>query len=238
MRKQIYIVDGRYREDISRLLGKDGTVLPSVRCENLAEPVSYHPDMVLFQNDLGEVICEPTVYEAYSRLLSPFGIPLVQGKKRIFCDYPEDVAYNVLSTRGFAFARWDKTEEKIAEVLQQKGVQKIQVAQGYSRCGALAVDGGIITADPSISKAAEGVGLSVLTICPGHVMLPGYDYGFIGGAAGILEEKTVVFYGGLDTHPDGARIKDFILKQGYAVRDLPGRLLLDVGTIFAVTFSA
>ncbi len=238
MRKRIYIVDQRYYEEALALFDKSCTVLPSVRCENLAEPVSFHPDMVLFQSTFGEVICEPTVYEGYSRLLSPFGIRLVQGKKQVFCDYPQDIAYNVLSVGGVAFARWDETEEKIAEALQNESVQKIQVGQGYSRCSALAVEGGIITADPSISKAAAGVGLSVLTICPGHVQLPGYDYGFIGGAAGILEEKTVAFFGGLDTHPDGAQIRDFILQRGFKVRELPGRPLMDVGTIFAIDFSA
>ena len=238
MRQQIYIVDRRYYEEALELFDKSCTVLPSVRCETLAEPVACHPDMVLFQNEAGEVICEPTVYKAYSRLLSPFGVRLVQGKKPVFRDYPKDIAYNVLSVGNVAFARWDETEEKIAEAMQKKSIQKIQVAQGYSRCSSLAVGRGIITADPSVSKAGKDAGFSVLTICPGHVQLSGYDYGFIGGTAGILEERTVAFFGGLDTHPDGEKIKEFVFQQGFAIRDLPGKPLTDVGTIFVIDFFA
>lgn len=228
----IYIVDRRYYHAFTDAFGTGDIFLPSVCCPDLAEPVSCHPDMTLFDAG-GTVICAPSTYQAYRRILSPFGINLVQGKTPLSRDYPNDIAYNVLNTANCAFARWDRTEEQIRSLLDQLGILRVPVRQGYSRCAALAVGNGIITADPGIGAAAQKAGLAVLLIRPGHVLLPGYDCGFIGGASGIVGD-AVVFFGGLDTHPDGVDIRAFITAQGFSVRDLSGQPLIDVGTVFAI----
>lgn len=234
MEQKLYVVDCRYFDAVQAAFSGEGIFLPSVCCRELAEPISCHPDMTLCPVGEGVVVCAPSVFEAYSKTLSPFGIQLVQGEKSLGRDYPEDIAYNVLNTRHFSFARWESTEEKISRLLTERGVTRLRVAQGYSRCAALAVGDGIITADASIARAAGQAGLSVLQLQPGNIELPGYDYGFIGGASGILNEKTAAFFGSLDLHPEGAAIRRFVAEQGFTCREIPGQPLTDIGTILSL----
>jgi len=234
MSRHIYIADCRYYEDINRAFGDGRTILPSVCCSSLAAPVSCHPDMVLWPATAGVVVCAPEVYAEYKEMLSPFGIKLVQGMSRLSARYPADIAYNVLCVGNTAFALWNKTDRQICRLAEKQGVSRITVAQGYARCSTLPVGDGIISADPSICHAAKSAGLKVLTVSPGHILLPGYDYGFIGGASGLFEDDTVAFFGDPDTHPEGLFIRDFIKKQGFKLLDVPKRPLVDIGTILRI----
>ena len=46
----------------------------------------------------------------------------------------------------------------------------------------------IITSDKVIAHEAKKVDLDVLLIPPGDIILPGLDYGFIGGCCGLIEK--------------------------------------------------
>lgn len=235
-KKGIYVVDNRYFNEIEQAFGEWGRFIPSIPCRELAEPVSGHPDMVLFPDGAGTVVCAPSVFEGYKALLSPFGVKLVQGKKSLLKDYPGDVAYNILNVGGFAFARWDSADEEIVNRLSKSNTPMVPVGQGYSKCSAMVVGNGIVTADVSIAKKAEMVGLSVLRVEAGHIALPGYEYGFIGGATGMLNEQNIAVFGDLHTHPQGAAIRRFAEWQGITCREVLGRPLLDVGTILCVGY--
>ncbi len=234
MADRIYIVDNRYYDAFCQTLGKGLTVLPSATCLALDEPVSAHPDMVLFSAEKGSLICAKEVYEYYLKMLSPFGINLVQGTSVLRRDYPKDIAYNVLNTVVGAFARFDSTDKQIIDLLDQMKIRKISVRQGYARCASVTFGDALISADYAIVKAGKEAGLDPLFITLGSVSLPGYDYGFLGGASGILGGDTVAFFGDLSTHPDGEKIRDFIIKKGFFVKEVAGQPLLDIGTIFCI----
>lgn len=236
LKKGIYVVDNRYADEIEQAFGDWGIFIPTIPCKELAEPVSGHPDMVLFPDGKGTTVCAPSVFDGYQALLSPLGIKLVQGKKSLLQDYPGDVAYNVLNVGGFAFARWDSADEEIVSLLSRQNICTVSVAQGYSKCSAMVAGTGVVTADASIAGAAEGAGLSVLVIEPGHIELPGYGYGFIGGATGMLNENNLAVFGDLHTHPQGAEIRRFAESCGVNCREIPGRPLVDVGTILCVGY--
>ena len=89
----------------------------------------------------------------------------------------------------------------------------IPVKQRYTRCSVCVVDEhSIITADPGIVRACKGK-LDVLCIEPGHIALPGFDYGFIGGASFKLSKREIAFTGRLDAHPDRERIEAFLRER-------------------------
>ena len=234
MKNRLYIVDKRYYDAITAAFGHGRIMLPSVLCPALSKPVATHPDMILFSPEKGVVICAKEVFAEYSRLLSPYGIRLVQGESHLNSAYPEDIAYNVLNTPAGAFARFDKTDRQIVLALQTRNKRMHSVKQGYARCSSVSFGNALVTADTTIAKAGRLAGLSVLTIRPGFVSLPGYDYGFLGGASGIIDGDTVAFSGDLDTHPDGEVIRSFIRKNGFQIAEIPGLPLTDVGTIFCI----
>ncbi len=234
MYNRVYIADYRYFEEINDAFGEGRIILPSFPCPSLPEPTNGHPDLAIFPLLGGYALCAPEVYPAYQPVLAPFGITLVPGTASLSCDYPGDIAYNVLKADGCAFARWDSTDPQIAALLDECGIVRHDVRQGYARCSTVLFDGFMITADPSIKEAGERAGFKVLSVSPGHVELPGYEYGFLGGASGILDGNTIVFFGDLDFHPDGSAIRQFIKTNGFSVKEMPGKPLRDIGTLLCI----
>jgi len=113
------------------------------------------------------------------------------------------------------------------------------VKQGYAACSAAAVDGySIITADKAIAEAAGSRGYQALVISPGGIRLDGYDYGFIGGCCGLLDEKTLAFTGRLSSIKDGERIKGFCASRGVSVIELTDEPMKDIGGIIPLLESA
>ena len=67
----------------------------------------------------------------------------------------------------------------------------------------------------------------------GHVLLEGFEYGFFGGACGVVGDEFIV-NGDLYAHPDGERIEDFVRAQGFRVVSFEGIPLCDIGSIIEV----
>ena len=188
----------------------------------LPEPVAAHPDLLLF--DLGgRLLLYRDYYEANRELFSK--IPVMLTAHPAGDVYPADVGMDALSLGGVRYCLPDAT---CPEIICDCEVQPVK--QGYAACAALKVnENAIITADTTIAAAAEKRGVSVLKIRPGHIVLDGYDYGFIGGTAFFLED-TLYFAGDLFLHPDGEAIGDFCALHGVKIHSLvAGFPLNDLG---------
>ena len=72
--------------------------------------------------------------------------------------------------------------------------------------------------------------MNVLLVQPGHVVLNGYDTGFIGGTSGRAGNE-VLFNGDLMTHPDFQAMKEFIEGRGLICKWFTGYPLTDIGSI-------
>ncbi len=146
--------------------------------------------------------------------------------------YPQDVPLCIRQVGRHVIID-QHTAPEICRVATAAGLMPIYTRQGYTACSTLAVGDGIITADCGIKKAAEAAGLSVLGIKPGGILLPGYDYGFIGGTCGVCPERGEVWFAGdLLTHPDGAEITAFIEHRCYRTVPLSDGPLFDCGGMF------
>ncbi len=190
--------------------------------DKLPIPVAAHPDLLL--HDLGgRLLVYRAYYEENKALFSDFAVILTDHTAGNV--YPCDVGMDALVLKETVFCLPEYT---CPEILQSRVV--VPVRQGYAACAALKVnENAIITADPSIVKAAEQRGISVLVIAPGHIELHGYDYGFIGGTAFQMAD-TLYFAGDLSLHPDGERIADFGALHGMRIHSLvPGLPLQDLG---------
>lgn len=108
---------------------------------------------------------------------------------------------------------------------------RISVRQRYARCSSCIVDEqSIITSDRGIAKAAKEYGVDVLLISPGHILLDGFNYGFIGGASFKLAPDKLAFTGSLRHHPDEERINAFLEKRRIVPVCLSSGPLRDIGS--------
>lgn len=161
--------------------------------------------------------------------------PLVRAKNPLPAAYPACAAYNALAAGGLFIHRLDCTAPELLAAAEKLSLRLVNVRQGYAKCAtAMVSDTAVITSDRGIARALEG-SAEVLLISSGHVVLPGYEYGFIGGACGTVGGK-LVFCGDLSEHPDGEAIRRFAGKNGREVIDIKGYPLTDVGSIIETVF--
>ena len=116
-----------------------------------------------------------------------------------------------------------------------KNKKLITVKQGYTKCSILPIsEKAIITNDPSIASALLPFGFDVLKLPYGDILLPGYNYGFIGGCGGVSPKGELLLFGELNNYIYHQEIMRFLLK--YDVRPIPlsrGKLK-DRGSIFFI----
>ena len=105
--------------------------------------------------------------------------------------------------------------------------------QGYPACSVLHFGNSAITADRGLAQVLSENGIKVTLIRPGYISLPPYEYGFIGGASGVVD-KNVYFFGDLSTHPDCEIIRKAVIAEGYAPISLSDEKLADFGGIIAL----
>lgn len=198
---------------------------------DLSPPVAAHPDMVLHHLGGGEMLVAGGMPELEGELAS-LGFGVVVCDEALSADYPGDVLLNCFALGGSLYCRPRSTARQLIQWHREHGTMIRAVNQGYAKCSTCLVDShSIITADPAIGQAAEAAGLEVLLITPGHIQLPGYQYGFVGGCCGLLASDVLAFTGELSRHPDGERIRAFCRKKGVEVLCLSREPLLDVGGI-------
>ena len=146
-------------------------------------------------------------------------------------DYPLDIPFNAACTGKHFIHNLRCTAPKLLARARELDMNLINVKQGYAKCSTVIVDeDSIITYDRGLAKACLAAGMDVLEVTPGHVVLPGYDTGFIGGASGRIGD-TIYFNGNLEEHPDFERIVRFIEGKGLRVKWFEEWPLTDIGSI-------
>ncbi len=166
-------------------------------------------------------------YEQYGSYVADglrvFSVRVPSGK------YPDNVSLNAAYAGGRLFCKVSSLDNAVKEFCNSHDIDIINVNQGYSKCSTLVIgENAIITADSSIAKAALKCDVDVLLISPGNIRLEGADYGFIGGASGVIG-KTVYFFGDIELHPDSDSITAFIKRHNYNYTSVGGWPLVDVG---------
>lgn len=199
--------------------------IPLAPFEVLSNPVDTHADMLLL--NAGDVVF---VHKDYKIDLSSFE-NVIEIDEPMGAKYPNDVLLNIAVVGKNVFANTKYASKTVLQHLENKGFAIHHVAQGYAHCATCIVsENAIISADPSIIEVAQKVGIDTLRIDEGHIALPPYNHGFIGGSCGSYADK-IYFCGSLDYHPNGNKIRDFCKAHHKTVVELIDAPLMDIGGI-------
>lgn len=212
-------------------LGIDVLLMPDNPCVDIR--LSGHADLSVLHAGGEKVFLAPYLKDSsLRRTLEDMGAdisipPIQQGRV-----YPEDAQMNVCVIADALIYAEKVTSKNIVEYLTTCGIKrKISSRQGYAKCSVCVVDEhALMTADPSIAKAAELNGLEALFIEPGYVNLSGFDYGFIGGATFKIAKNKLAFTGHLDSHPNKTEIFDFLSAREIEPVFLTDEPLFDIGS--------
>lgn len=209
------------------------TVIEAAPVAELTASVAAHADMQLHNLGDGKLLVASGA-GALIESLRNLGL-IVLEQRGIAPEYPKDVALNCFALGGKLYCNPKAVSRILIERYSAKHVEISPVKQGYAKCSTCIVnENSIITADASIAQAAQSDKLAVLRIRSGHILLQGLNYGFIGGATGLIGGNRLAVCGSLKMHPDGGLIKGFCEARGVEIIELADSPIIDIGGIICL----
>lgn len=229
----IAIIDGRVNENFVNNLEKFNIkVVRTIKCSDLSDSISFHPDIVMHPINHDTLIVAPNVFDYYKDKLEGLGINIIKGETLLDSKYPRDIAYNVGRLYGIAIHNFKYTDEKLKFYLKKENLEFVNVNQGYSKCSLCIIDEiSGITSDTMMYEKLSELGYNILLIKPGYINLENEKYGFIGGTSGNYSNDTIFFSGKFNKHPDYDKIISFIVKLNKKIFYLSDGDIIDIGTI-------
>lgn len=225
---KIIAADARITEKmLTKLKSFSSNIILVPQNPNLDTAVSAHPDMNILQ-------IKDKLYATFDTNVRFFENIKInkKGKK----SYPEDVFLNAVCIGNDFICKTTSIEKTALEYAQKTGMRIINVNQGYVKCNISVVcekQKAIITEDEGIRRILESFGYDVLKLESHEVKLDPYDYGFIGGASGLIENK-LLFTGNIHEHKEYCRIKEFCEKYSVEIISLSDEPLYDYGSLLVI----
>lgn len=177
-----------------------------------------HADMLALHIKENNFIVDSQQIELI-RALEQDGACVIKTEKPIKGEYPKDIGLNFAVMGDCVFGKISCCDKNLLRELEP--FNKYNCNQGYCKCSCFIIDeNAIITDDESIFNIAQKAGKDCLLISKGDVLLPGHEYGFIGGAAAKISKNEILFFGDITCHRDYERINAFILKYGCGIISL------------------
>jgi len=227
------IVSGEYSYIIRELRNLGVNSITTSPNNLLPIPERYHADMQCSYYCAGKIaISSYSCNSIFVKNLTKIGLKITKLEVNLNNKYPNNVWFNHLVLNNKIICNKKYTPSQILEYCSDNSKKIINVNQGYTKCSTAVVsDNAIITSDTGIATACKKYGLDVLKIRCGYILLPYYNYGFIGGCCGKLSDCTLAFTGKIKQHPDYNNIKSFLLNHQINILELSNKPLLDIGSI-------
>lgn len=198
---------------------------------HLAQPVSSHADMRLHHVGGEDIVVEKGDH-VLRNALHACSMKVHYSEKGLLPDYPHDIGLNCFPIQQMLVGNTVYIDPFIKYSYQQKGFDFIHIKQGYSKCStALVSKNAIITSDTGIHHILTQRSIDCLLIPPGHIQLPGYNYGFIGGCCFLAAPDLLCFWGNLSIYPYETEIRKFCKKHAVHAISLSPEPLMDIGSV-------
>lgn len=228
----------KYAEKLRKLL--DNLRIKSILVPdnpNIDPRLAGHTDLSVLHTGGETLVLAPYLKESFIEdWLCGNGAKILFPEIRQCPAYPEDVQLNLCQIGEYVLYNRKTSSAAIVEYLtKERALHLLNCRQGYTRCASCVVDAqSLITADRGVAVRASSAGLSVLLISPGHILLDGFPYGFIGGASFKLSAHRMAFTGRLDGHPDHARILQFLAQREIEAVFLTEEPIFDIGSAIPI----
>lgn len=220
------VVDSRMREIEKDYLARFGELVEVLPQDCVYEEISAHPDIFFCKlND--------TVFRAPNLEMN---VGIVGGES-VGYEYPEDVRYNVCQIGEFVVHNFEFTDSKLLEFIDEHGLKRISVNQGYSNCSVCVVsEKACVTSDVGICKALKLVDIDCLLLDSNCIKLLNKNgletkmRGFIGGASCVIGDEFILF-GDSERLDNKFELLDFLDGYGLRLKDFKGLDIYDYGGI-------
>ncbi|MCB2289611.1 hypothetical protein LGK97_07520 [Clostridium sp. CS001] len=227
------IVDFRiHNEETESLVSMGYHLLICPPSNLLYDAVCGHPDMLMHITG-NNIIVHKNMNSEFIKNLELLNYVVYKSTSALQIKYPYNIFLNSLSMGNLFVHSIKFTDTNLLSLVKSKKL--VNIKQGYTKCSTCIVNNhAAITSDISIAKALIVEGIDILLVPPGDILLPGLNYGFIGGATGLLCDNVLAFYGHLDYYLYGKEVLKFLKKHKVEPVFLRNGKLVDRGSIFRV----
>lgn len=232
----LVIVDGRISNSVEKGLFDNGiNIIKTKAHPSLYDSVAFHPDMFLHHIGGQKIIYAPGTSEETVRELEEYGFQMMRGETELKYKYPGNIAYNAARVGRFVFHNTKYTDKILKDFFLKLDLELVHINQGYAKCAISVVDeNSIITMDKGIAKVADKKGLNVLVVEEKNILLPGLDYGFIGGSSGLIDKNKWAVSGRLESLGSYNEILAFLTQKGKEVISLSDQQVVDIGSLIPI----
>lgn len=227
-----FIMSDKYHCFVKEIEKTGHTIVPSDTIKAFPTPEQQHADMQVLRINKHIFVLQEC--ESIRKILPSDNLTVCKNKAG--GKYPENILLNFLFFNNILYGKTDCIEPELLIYCKKHDIPTVNINQGYARCSTLVVsEKAAVTADITVKNALEKDGAEVLLINHGYITLDGYDYGFIGGSSGKIDDKTIAFFGNIKKHPDYEKIKKFCNKFDVDIITLcKNKPLTDVGGLVKI----
>lgn len=201
----------------------------------LPPPLNGHIDMLVNHYSDNLFYIEKGQNKLFNKL-TEYGVCSVVIKDNIKAGYPDDVKLNCIKIGNTLICNVKTIAKEIIKKASSDGCKILNVNQGYTKCSVLIVNkNAVITDDESVFSSLNNSCFDTLLVKKGSVMLPNYNYGFIGGCGGMISKNEIVFFGDIKKHDSYENIKSFLNNYKIQEISLSNENLSDIGSMIPLT---
>ncbi|MBS6719905.1 MAG: hypothetical protein KH219_01540 [Peptoniphilus harei] len=224
------IVAENFPEEAAEKLKAYGKVVRTLANKKLLRGLDTHTDILVHPLPNGDLVVDRDNLEYYKNIFPDKKV--IPSNSILEKEYPRDVALNAFTFKNYFIHNLKYTDEVILDYYKNSGYEMINIKQGYAKCSCLVTSDFIITSDGGIYESLRDF-IPIYKINHGEIKLENFNYGFIGGASGVLDKK-IFFTGDLYHHSSHEEILKIIKKYNYEIEILSKDPIEDYGTIFFI----
>lgn len=224
------IVAENFPEKSLKILKEYGKIARTKSNKNLMKGLDIHTDILVHPLPSGELVVDRENFEYYKKIFPDKNI--LPSHSILSKKYPKDVALNAFTFKNYFIHNLKFTDKVLLDYYKNSGYEMINIKQGYGKCSSLVTEDFIITSDGGIYESLRD-SIPIYKINHGEIRLQNFNYGFIGGASGVLGKK-IFFTGDFSHHSSYEEILKIIKKYDYEIEILSDETIEDFGSIYFI----
>ncbi len=224
------VVDKNMPEDfIKKLKRFPYKIVKTKENFNLPQGISAHPDILVHSFPNGDIVVDRDNFSYYENIFK--GRKVFKTENSLAYDYKSHVSLNGFFYKGYFIGNLKYIDSAVLKYYKDN-YKLIDIKQGYSKCNTLITDKFLATSDLGIYKALKDK-FNIIKIKHKGINLRGYEYGFIGGTCGFID-NTLILCGSLKKHRSGETIREKCRENEIEILELADEKLEDFGSILLI----
>ena len=224
------LVAENFPEKAAEKLKKYGQVVRTRANARVLRGLDTHPDILVHPLPCGDLVVDRDNLDYYKEIFKDKKV--IPSHSSLSGKYPSDIHLNAFAFKNIFIHNLRHTDQVILDYYKRAGYELVNIKQGYAKCSCLVTNDFIITSDGGIYESLRDL-IPIYKIDHGQIKLQNFNYGFIGGANGVLGKK-IFFTGDFSHHSSNEKILKIISNYDYEIEILSKVPIEDYGTIFFI----